>query len=54
MWGTVPTIDTSPMAEGAMDLFVGLGQPLLGPLGAIVLFAGVIFALVAAIRSFVT
>lgn len=54
MFSSIGTVSTTSMEAGAMNLFTAIGQPLLAPIGAIVLFGLVMFVAIAGVKSVVT
>jgi len=54
MFDNVTPISTSSMESGAWNLFQAIGEPLLFPIGAIVLFGLVMFVAIAGVKSVVT
>ena len=54
MFGNISAISTNTMETGAWNLFKAIGEPLLFPIGAIVLFGLVMFVAIAGVKSVVT
>jgi len=54
MFGNISAISTTTMETGAWNLFKAIGEPLLFPIGAIVLFGLVMFVAIAGVKSVVT
>ncbi len=54
MFSGITPIETTEMTTGAWNLFTGLGQPLLYPLGAITFFGLTMFVAIAGFKSVIS